>query len=359
MEIPNKTICYKNELYEPVENELFKGYRKLEVEEDAPSIIWKGPLIPFDLWRELIAWCETTQEKFKSEALVFLYLDDKTWKIWYPPQITNGMTVKANPDHKDYRKQRKLLGDALQMGTLHHHCTTSAFQSGTDSNDEIDRDGLHFTIGNLDKDVYDIHLRLCFGGSCYKAKPESFIELDPDLAKVPAKYRMSIHAQMLAEPTDKSQWTYDFSKELKNIEKPFYSPSLKKYGNFGGHQDSFWAEGTHVPRSKGTKHSPVEILPTEEYDTFIDMGYGFAHLFNDFDYKGISDQAEGLIYGLSQMVASPEQETENFIDLLGELPVRKAKQLSASLIEEEDFSFPITELIPTMRAWLQMTEASR
>jgi len=359
MEIPSKTICYKNELYEPVENELFKGYRKLKVEENTPSIIWKGPLIPFDLWRELIAWCETTQEKFKSEALAFLYLDDKTWKIWYPPQITNGMTVKANPDHKDYKKQRKLLGDALQMGTLHHHCTTSAFQSGTDSDDEIDRDGLHFTIGSLDKNVYDIHLRLCFGGSCYKAKPEFFIELDPDLAKVPEKYQMNVHAQMLAEPTDKSQWTYDFIKELKNIEKPFYSPSLKENGSFEGYQGAFWGEGIHVPRSKGTKRSPVEILPIEEYDTFINHNYGFAHLFEDFDLEGISNRAEEIIYGLSQMVETPERETELFIELLGELPMRKAKQLSASLIKEEDFSFSITELIPTMRTWLQMTEASR
>jgi len=37
------------------------------------------------------------------------------------------------------------------FGTIHSHAGISAFHSGTDDRDEIHFDGLHITVGNLDK----------------------------------------------------------------------------------------------------------------------------------------------------------------------------------------------------------------
>jgi len=246
-------VIHDGELYKETENKFFKGYQKAEHVDSDIGASWKGPLIPFALWRELVAWCEVTQEKFKSEALAFLYLDADTWKIWYPPQITAGMTVKADPEHKDYNAQRKLMGDGLQLGTVHHHCTTSAFQSGTDSADEIDRDGLHFTIGNLNKRSYDIHFRLCFGGTCYEAAPEDFIGLSEEIDSVPKRFQMSIHKAMIAEATDidhlKNYYADLFKEPLKNVSKKTYSvprtgigQQTKLNGYEGYYLDDYWAD---------------------------------------------------------------------------------------------------------------------
>ena len=41
------------------------------------------------------------------------------------------MTVKSNPEHSEFEAQRAQCPD-IMFGTVHHHCSSSAFQSGTD-----------------------------------------------------------------------------------------------------------------------------------------------------------------------------------------------------------------------------------
>lgn len=262
-----KNIVFNNgKFYKKTENDFFSSYKELDpkdvnVSEEEISVTWKGPLIPFSLWRALVAWCEVTQNKFKSEALAFLYLDDKEgWKIWYPPQITNGMTVEVDQESKQYAPQRKLLGDALQMGTLHHHCTSSAFASGTDKADEIDRDGLHFTIGNLNKDEYDIHMRICVNNTCWDCDPADFIEASEELKHVPEKFKKQLHEQLITEATGPNvlkEWEKSFKEPLKNVRKPNHTSNNKRlssrigsglnYGQQGYIWDHEEWENEHLP----------------------------------------------------------------------------------------------------------------
>ena len=64
------------------------------------------------------------------------------------------------------------------FGTVHHHCSTSAFQSGTDEADETNREGFHFTIGNLDKEDIDIHFRWCLDNQCHELDNLSIAIID-------------------------------------------------------------------------------------------------------------------------------------------------------------------------------------
>ena len=231
----NKFFIDDDAVYKEVNKGLYTTYEKQSVGTKKCVPSWTGPKIPWDLWRELIAWCEVTQEKFKSEALALLFLsDDQEWKVWYPPQTTQGMTVQADEKHADYAIQRAKMPD-MQLGTLHHHCTAGAFASGTDEKDEIDRDGLHFTVGSLDEARYTLHYRFCIEGACHEGKAHEVIEMSPDIDLVPAKYKDSLHSQMCSDPTA-SNITWDFTEELKNVTKKVYVAQNWNRGRFGNNR---------------------------------------------------------------------------------------------------------------------------
>jgi hypothetical protein len=72
--------------------------------------------------------------------------------------------------------------DWLYFGTVHHHCSASAFQSATDEQNEWNQDGLHITVGNMDADRHDLHARLYLGGNCFDPDMSLFWQIDPELA---------------------------------------------------------------------------------------------------------------------------------------------------------------------------------
>jgi len=350
-----KNIVFHNgTFYKKTENDFFCSYKELDpaevnIPEEDISCSWKGPLIPFDLWRELIAWCEITQEKFKSEALAFLYLDDKEgWKIWYPPQITRGMTVGVDQDSPQYNPQRKLLGDALQMGTLHHHCTSSAFASGTDKADEIDRDGLHFTIGNLDKNTYDIHMRICVNNTCWDCEPTDFIEVHESLDHVPEKYRQRIHADMISEASEPAVLkTFEkiFKEALKNVKKPTYTPP--DYGGIGGrHQSYIWDEweNDHLPANNKSKQQVSDIELVDEYIrnggasmiTELDWGAVREDILSKFNEapRGSVDEIKALMLALEVAPLSIMGDTWKEIIKDAELPKRTTIPMAKDLFEQ-------------------------
>lgn len=292
-----KYIVSEDTLYQEVVHPFYTTYKKFTLPVRNPNPHWTGPKIPFKLWQEMVAWCQVTQAKLKSEALVFLFLDTEKseWKAWYLPQITSGMTVKADENHKDYTEQRKQFPD-LQFGSLHHHCTMSAFASGTDQEDEKNREGLHFTVGNIGSKEHSLHYRFCIEGACYEGEAHEVIEYSDDIARVPARYRDKIHADMVKEPVEGYKEA-DFEEELKNISKPVYTPP-KPWPNArqktfptsigGGRMDqtTIWEEG-------GERTTVTEIVDfiDNEFSLTSDIG----ELLEEFDYKASFELDKDLI----------------------------------------------------------------
>jgi hypothetical protein len=78
-------------------------------------------------------------------------------------------------------------GDWLYFGTVHHHCSASAFQSGTDEANERNQDGLHLTVGRLDAERHDLHARFYLNENCFEPDLGRFWPVAPALAEqVPA-----------------------------------------------------------------------------------------------------------------------------------------------------------------------------
>jgi hypothetical protein len=91
-----------------------------------------------------IAFFHAVYKRHYTEAAVLLhYSHEHGWDITVPAQ-------KATSAHVDYKMDERIEG-YLCAGTMHSHGYMSAFHSGTDQHDEAEWDGIHITIGNLNK----------------------------------------------------------------------------------------------------------------------------------------------------------------------------------------------------------------
>jgi hypothetical protein len=141
----------------------FYGYfPDREIPSSDPWMAWNGGRIKMSLWQTIIAFFQ----KHKSdEVQVRLYYNDAT-KEWrahaFPQRYPSGMTTRELPDHPNFNEDMALFPDPWQrMGSVHHHCSATAFQSGTDHTDEAGVVGLHLTVGHLGKETHDLHSRVC------------------------------------------------------------------------------------------------------------------------------------------------------------------------------------------------------
>jgi len=126
--------------------------------------------IPGTKFARTIAFFKEVYKQYFAEAIVLLFYDEKlkTYKIVAPPQ-------KVTASACDYNKGMSIEG--MQMiGTIHSHAAMSAFHSGTDDKDEQHFDGLHITIGNLNKENVSITASIVANGHRFVVEPEEYIE---------------------------------------------------------------------------------------------------------------------------------------------------------------------------------------
>jgi hypothetical protein len=89
--------------------------------------------------------------------------------VVFPQDIIAGLSARELENHPDRAAVLAELGAGWsQVGTFHHHCTSSAFMSGTDENDERRQNGLHVTVGRLNCKSADFHSRMTFRGVLYR-----------------------------------------------------------------------------------------------------------------------------------------------------------------------------------------------
>ena len=299
-------IIVDDKAYEQVKTDLFTVYKEIDVPtrtEVVPE--FHGKPLPMSMWLEIMHCMKQSQDKFKSEALIYLFYDvnnDQPWSWWLPPQETCGMTVKSLPDDPSYKAQRAEYPD-LMLGTVHHHCTSSAFQSGTDEADEVNREGLHFTIGNLDDPVFDVHFRISLGGQCVELPAHTYIEQSQSPFKKNAKVCKAIRNAVLDKMTQDEMLNYnpdyeiDFSNLFNNIQKPkHYTPT--KYSGLGAvswKKDNDWWENEYYYKPNKTKKNSHEEVAEELRDTFLtDYEYEDC-LINYYSYIGDSPSSQRLV----------------------------------------------------------------
>lgn len=149
---------------------IVKGSIKYSVTGGTSDVQWTGPVIAPAVWHQILAFFKDTYERTHSECQVRLYLNLRTreWAAWAYPQRLRSMMTTEEIAGEDATKQREQFKDSegwQYLGTVHHHCGASAFQSSTDRINEVNQDGLHITVGKIDEKQYDIHARFYLSGA--------------------------------------------------------------------------------------------------------------------------------------------------------------------------------------------------
>jgi len=144
---------------------LFTCDLDLHIAKAMADFKWTGPKISQQLWWEICSFFEWTYATTKSESQVRLFVNGVTqqWGAWaFPQRKGTGMTTTELPDHERWAEGAlKFPGpDWYYWGTVHHHCSMGAFQSGTDEANEKEIEGLHITVGKIGSLRYDIDCRL-------------------------------------------------------------------------------------------------------------------------------------------------------------------------------------------------------
>lgn len=164
-------------------------YQPAPVEEVRTPIQWSGGLMTSLLWSQILGFLQETYDMYKAETLVRLYYnhENKSWKALVHKQIvTRGaMTIS---DSLDDAMLNTLGVGYVPFGSVHHHCTASAFQSATDLDSELRWDGVHITVGNMDKPAKSYHTRFCVEGQMIECPTASFIETHEAIRAVELLY---------------------------------------------------------------------------------------------------------------------------------------------------------------------------
>jgi hypothetical protein len=191
---------------------LVRGYMPVPIPKADPVLRWSGPKI--DLVKSWYPALRFMQVYANHEVVLrfFMSRNKETIHIFPLTQIYGtGMSVKEEitKEERDWWAGEGMI----EAGTLHSHCTSPAFASGTDKDDEKNRDGLHLTVGKLKSDQFDLHSRMVWtvpgeekDGKVIRAssvtvqKPnlmdwfifpshiETFIAMEPELEESVVKY---------------------------------------------------------------------------------------------------------------------------------------------------------------------------
>jgi len=290
-----ETIVHDNKLYSKIDNNLFTTYKELETEVESDiTPVFKGALIPRQMWKEILAFMKQSYDKFSSETLVYLFYDETSktpWSWWIPPQETAGMTVASSPSDPKYQEQRKSYPDTM-FGTVHHHCSTSAFQSGTDEADEVNREGIHFTIGHLnDINDLDIHCRITIGGCHAEIEAGTYIQQAGDpfkkTAAIPNKEKAEIRNYLHKKDiiTLPSSYKTISFPDMDNVSKKVYNIHSNLSKNH--HQQQLgWNYGNNTQH--WYEDEPTTFKKNSQGKTCVEMAEDLVTLINtDYEYEDI------------------------------------------------------------------------
>lgn len=110
--------------------------------------------------------------KHRSESYVTLIFNKEHQKydVWCPSQTVSYSSV--NYDRSDMPSEPGWIA----IGTIHSHCDFSAFHSGTDTSDESSFDGIHITLGNVNRDEFSMVSSVVFSDNRKQYNPMDLID---------------------------------------------------------------------------------------------------------------------------------------------------------------------------------------
>ena len=134
----------------------------------------KLPKIPGQIIGQALTFFRKVWYAYKSEAYVTLLYSAKLYqyRLWCPKQKVSGASV--NYDRTDQPSFEDRTSNDWQMcGTIHSHCDFSAYHSGTDTADEATFDGVHITLGHVNRAQFSMAASVAINDKRETLEPEN------------------------------------------------------------------------------------------------------------------------------------------------------------------------------------------
>lgn len=129
------------------------------------------PLIPSDDIRKITKFFKWAYKEHNGESVVLIYYNPELQDFDIYP--TNQEVSQASAS---YVKEGLSHTGYLLTGTIHSHANFGASHSGVDNNDELNFDGVHITIGNVNDTYQSISCSIVVNGNRFMYDPEKYID---------------------------------------------------------------------------------------------------------------------------------------------------------------------------------------
>lgn len=270
-----------NKIFERVAG-LYTGWVPCSTATDPEPVglQWTGGKLPYVEYCKMVSFFRWTYKEFHGESQVRLAYNSATGEmkvVVLPQSASSGMSTKELGEDPE---RASILESEMRgfefCGTAHHHCTTSAFQSGVDKSDELTQVGLHLTIGKVDEKAVDYDARVTFRGHQY-AKEEcnirDWIGLPVDLAPFPSEVQSMLMEWYLKNPA-RIEFPDAWKERMRKPSYPSYGKedaALKgaapfSRGSIAGPWNPASASTSSPPRSekKGETPSSESLNPARK-----------------------------------------------------------------------------------------------
>lgn len=147
--------------------------------------------VPFSLVQQVMSFFSVVHQRYKSEACGYLLYSpvEKEWRFNVPPQIVSGASCQ-------YGAAPHIPG-FLVAGTIHSHGSISAFHSEVDDLDEEAFDGLHITIGQVDK-IPEFACSIVVQGKRFKFELSEIV--DQKKVEIPPEWLDAVSPPKISDP---------------------------------------------------------------------------------------------------------------------------------------------------------------
>jgi hypothetical protein len=120
------------------------------------------PKIPATIIGQALMFFREVFVEHKTESYLTLLYSKKLgqYRLWCPRQEVSYSSVSYDRTDSVPVEERNYMGSDgpgwQSVGTIHSHCDFSAFHSGTDEFDESTFDGIHITLGHVNRNDFSI-----------------------------------------------------------------------------------------------------------------------------------------------------------------------------------------------------------
>lgn len=235
-EVTHAWVVGEDGIYRYTRNGVFEALVKVSKADEFGKVkagIAMVTPIPADLIDRVVAFFGEVWKEHKAEACVYLLFDRtlREWDVYVPEQEVTGASCNYGPPLPG-------LGVA---GSIHSHGSMAAFHSGTDEHDELDFDGVHITVGKLDKKDVEFACSLVVSGVREKCRIEEIVAMPPP-PPVPEVPKTWMDRVKRAFSTPKGGLS-------SGVPLGFASSGYGGYGGYGGYyggQDDWDVDGYHA-----------------------------------------------------------------------------------------------------------------